>query len=94
MKNQRFFIDVFICLTNIGAKTLSASAQSSQVEKKGMVIDMKRSVGIGNQDFAKIITNNIFYVDKTTLSKYSFSFSFRTPLSFKKSFFIYKSERI
>ncbi len=69
MKNQRFFIDVFICLANIGAKTLSASAQSSQVEKKGMVIDMKRSVGIGNQDFAKIITNNIFYVDKTLFIK-------------------------
>ncbi len=69
MKNQRFFIDEFIRLANIGAKTLSASAQSSQVEKKGMVIDMKRSVGIGNQDFAKIITNNIFYVDKTLFIK-------------------------
>lgn len=30
---------------------------------------MKRSVGIGNQDFAKIITNNIFYVDKTLFIK-------------------------
>lgn len=30
---------------------------------------MKRSVGIGNQNFAKIITNNIFYVDKTLFIK-------------------------
>ncbi len=34
LKNQRFFIDEFIRLANIGAKTLSASAQSSQVERK------------------------------------------------------------
>lgn len=30
---------------------------------------MTRTVGIGNQDFEKIITNNIFYVDKTLFLK-------------------------
>ena len=34
LKNQRFFIDEFIRLANIGAKTLSASAQISQVVGK------------------------------------------------------------
>lgn len=30
---------------------------------------MKRTVGIGHQDFEKIITNNLFYVDKTLFLK-------------------------
>ncbi|MDE7341848.1 MAG: hypothetical protein K2N80_15055, partial [Lachnospiraceae bacterium] len=34
LKNQRFFIDEFIRLANIVAKTLSASAQISQVVGK------------------------------------------------------------
>ena len=31
---NKFFTDKLICLAIIGAKTLSASAQSSQVERK------------------------------------------------------------
>ena len=30
---------------------------------------MARTVGIGNQDFATIIENNLFYVDKTSFIK-------------------------
>ena len=31
--------------------------------------DMARTVGIGRQDFEKIVTRNIFYVDKTMFIK-------------------------
>ena len=43
--------------------------RNHEAQVEGMDDHMKRSVGIGNQDFAKIITNNIFYVDKTLFIK-------------------------
>ena len=36
---------------------------------KGMVSGMARTVGIGIQDFGKIIENEYFYVDKTLFLK-------------------------
>lgn len=35
---NKFFTDKLICLAIIGAKTLSASAQSSQVERKAWLL--------------------------------------------------------
>ena len=43
--------------------------RNHEAQVEGMDDHMKRSVGIGNQDFAKIITSNIFYVDKTLFIK-------------------------
>lgn len=42
---------------------------SNRVVTKGMVKDMARTVGIGIQDFGKIIENGYFYIDKTLFIK-------------------------
>lgn len=39
---------------------------NNRVVTKGMVSDMARTVGIGMQDFGKIIGNGYFYIDKTS----------------------------
>ena len=38
-------------------------------QKVGEYYDMARTVGIGKQDFGKVIANNNFYIDKTLFIK-------------------------